>query len=453
MAPIPAELDFVYRPRKSYQASPVELAFGVVLLFLVFACLISIGVVSQVCIPPGNANLNGTLLAQLEDSSNPKVGWRQCWWYGLAGWIFFVVFVASYALSRAFVLQTFIIYHVLLFCFIPAIIVNPFPDSFEYFKLFSVVASAIVISLYRLSNMFKHMKFAQTGYWDPARESFFWSRVAKRVEAVLPNVNLDGDQFKWIMIALFAFNIMEAVVYDGIRGHYGNVAAGVWLVLAIPRGHMASSPFWRRVERKVFWYAYLAKDYKHVLFVDNTPEPIGLYDGVLETDWFWVFMYCTWNAAFSYDERKEHFVTILLVLAAACFTGANIYRPFEFFHVDPHLFVQARVYTLATRYSILAFYDVYQEFMDSSVYFNPTLCFWWGIFNCGCIALYIAYKAFVFTGEDSKGELDSQPPGVITEERRKSVTLTVVPSAAAPSSTSASANNPAFEGKVSPSEA
>jgi hypothetical protein len=414
-------MDFIYRPRKSYQSSQEELFVGVFVLITFFTCCVIISTYPQSCIPPGEDNQNGTLAEHVEFNSPHVQHGVTCWWYGLTCVILFGIYITGYMIMRVFPLQAFIGAQLILIASIPSVIIHPLDNEFEYLKLYSVGGAAIIVLLYRLTNVFKHMKFAKTGYWAEENLDSFWSRVAHGVANMVPGgIDLDGDQFKLLMVLFFCGNILEAVVYDFERGHIANGIFGLWLIVSMPRGHFASSELGQRIERRMFWFANVEKSFKHVLFVDNTENVKGHhYDAVYEIDWYWAFAYFTWNACFSFDERKEHFAAIIVVLVAALYGGANPYDPYEFLQIDSHLFVQARLYTLSIRYAILAFFDPYQEFLDTSLYYVPIGATTWGYINIASLLFYLTYKAVVFDPDhDQKGELDLQPPGVITEEHR-----------------------------------
>jgi len=194
------------------------------------------------------------------------------------------------------------------------------------------------------------------------------------VARFLSGQHLDYYLWRWILwLALFT-NIMEAVVVGMLDGDYPNGVAGLCLILLMPRAYFTCTD--PKIERRLMFFTFLQPSFQHVVYVDNSPE-VGYYDLVYETGWDWVFLYTTWNACFSFDDRRDHFISICVVLVAALYGNADPKKPWDFFRVrgsslracdltpclqiDPHMYIQGRCATLYTRYVILAYYDVYQE--------------------------------------------------------------------------------------------
>jgi hypothetical protein len=80
------------------------------------------------------------------------------------------------------------------------------------------------------------------------------------------------------------------------------------------------------------------------------------------------------------------------------------------------MYIQCRTATLATRYIILAFYDIYQEFMDASLYFQEDVELWWGIANCVVVLCVLVYCAVMFTDQPSRASIDMREGTVMIKD-------------------------------------
>ena len=406
-ASIPIEpgstIEFLYRQRKNYASSYPEIALGVIVFMGLCAGLVTASVYPQTCkkittLPLG---LTQNLLAA-NDTADLYEN-ISCWWYGVSGFILFWIYIASYMIIRMYPLQSFWALIILTLGTFPSVAIRPFQDPFEFMKLYSVILAMQLQLVFRLDNMFRHQKVENTGYYAPENADLFWAKNAKMVARFLHAQSLDYYVWRWILWAALFTNIMEAVVVGAIDGFWANALAGIFLIIIMPRAYFICTN--RATERRVMFFAFLQPSFQHVVYVDNSPY-YGYYDLVYETGWDWVFLYTTWNACFSFDDRRDHFISICVVLVAALYGNACPKRPWDFFKIDPHMYIQGRCATLYTRYIILAYYDVYQEFMDASLYFQYDVEFWWGIANLFVCAGIVAYGAFHYTGQSSRASLD-----------------------------------------------
>lgn len=289
------------------------------------------------------------------------------------------------------------------------------------------------------------MIFDGVGYWAEGNTSL-WSRVAKATYVLLRTQHFDRYRWRWFLWGALVVNILEAVTFDMINQNYANGIVGIYCILSMPRGYFSSMSKW--FERRFFFYTFLQPTMNHVLFVDDTPT-IGHYDMIYETDWFWVFIYTTWDACFAYQERADHFAIVCLVLIAGLYGCADLFNYRTFFQIDPHLYIQCRSFTLWIRYIIFGFYDVYNEFSDTTLYFDKNVANIWGYVNCGCIVLYLAYKLYIFDGRDSRASIDMAEEAVERKSKRvyqDKITAAVDAEVGEePGRTHSASHNPVFE--------
>lgn len=191
-----------------------------------------------------------------------------------------------------------------------------------------------------------------------------------------PNHLIDSDGWCWVLWWSLAINIIQVVITDFSLGHYYNACAGFWLVLAMPRKTFGS---W---DSQICWFAKTSESWSHILFIDES-----FYDMVYETDWFWVIMYTSWNLCFCFDARREHFAVVCIVLIASLVNDIP-----QRMKSDPHLWTQAYIFILLVHYSLIAIYDPFQEFADTSSWFDKTVKTSWGVANLTLTALYSLYK-------------------------------------------------------------
>lgn len=250
--------------------------------------------------------------------------------------------------------------------------------------------------------MFKRMIFDQVGYWEEGNTSI-WSKLAKFTYVILGTQHFERYRWRWFLWCALIVNILEAVTFDMINQNYANGIVGIYCILAMPRGYFTNVTKW--LERRVFWFTFLQPTMNHVLFVDDTPT-VGHYDMIYETDAFWVFIYTSWDACFAYQERKDHFVIVCLVLIAGLYGSADLFNFRTFFQIDPHMYIQCRSFTLWIRYIIFGYYDVYNEFVDTSLYFDKNVANIWGYVNLALCGLYMAYMLTTFDGTDSRASID-----------------------------------------------
>jgi hypothetical protein len=260
----------------------------------------------------------------------------------------------------------------------------------------------IVILLFVVDLMRKHYKFAAIFWiltlftfplWSSQLEG--WFRWAKTFSVLVPTAIVVGlgriaqheersgwwkffrkDWVLWFLYGVLGLNILEASLKDFAMGNYFNAISGLILIVTIPL-------FKSKRSNKVGW--------------EISKEKPG--DLLVYTDPMWNFLYTTWNIAFVYAENPGFAASSLCILLAA-----ELYPVIK---KRPELYVTARVYTLALHILIRATYDIFTPLMDSSVFANNNVVYYWGLIN---IVLHVPYLFWYFIRE--RKQKDNAKPNI-----------------------------------------
>jgi len=208
-----------------------------------------------------------------------------------------------------------------------------------------------------------------------------WFRWAKTLSVLIPTALIVGigriaqyenregwwkffrkDWVLWSLYGILGLNILEASLKDFAMGNYFNAVSGLILIVTIPL-------FKKKNKQNPGWE--IGK--KH-------PGDLLVY-----TDPLWNFLYTTWNIAFVYAENPGFAASSFCILLAA--------ELYPIIKKRPELYVTARVYTLAIHILIRANYDIFTPLMDSSVFANENVVYWWGLIN---FILHVPYIFYYF---------------------------------------------------------
>jgi len=269
-------------------------------------------------------------------------------------------------LSRQSTRATFATYLLVLLS-APLWLIQPLETTFEYVKIASVFVPIQVLNLLRLAFALE----ARNNDPPAGRRG-----CSGGCAGMLLGLRQRAAVVYWFLFAVLAINISEAVAADVELGNYANAACGVLLVATQPGPALTyaqadSSPRWRRF-----------------MGIDTAGGGPSKHDFLYDLPLSWSLLYTAWNLCFALDERRSHFASIAAVLAAPI-ARALWNRRYD-------LWVQSRVYTLAIRYALLAYYDVYDEFIDSSAWHSADAVATWGYVNLALAVLYAAWHvAFV----------------------------------------------------------
>jgi len=316
------------------------------------------------------------------DTMNKCVG-NTCPQFGITLALSCLFFGLYYSFSReARIMGFLVVLGSMIWLFIWTVFFNDLDGIFEYIKLFSLFAGAFFVSIARAAGQLKFDKENSVELYEGGAPANFVVWFLQ--EKLFPITNTLGrDVWSWILWSALAINIAEATLFDFLSGWYFNGIVGVWLILAQPRPRFA--PF----------FCDTAESWQDLLFIEITPP----HDMVYFTDFFWVFAYTSWNACFALEDRKEHFFIIITVLFTALLS--ELPRSFA---VDPYLYIQARTYTLYARYIIVGSRDVFEEYADSTYFFNEDVKRYWGIVNLVGILIYTGWRVVVhLRGQDFTG--------------------------------------------------
>jgi len=367
----------------------MEMAAGTVVVLLLLLLIVLSSVAQNVALPLNYEFAENETLDLSNVLVQNCVG-TSCWFFGATLFGAATFYMSFYIFNRVFPMLGVFLILLIFAILVPYILVFDTLDTlFEWVKLFSVFGAVGFICLFRLDMTLRKHQEDGIGSFAPGANSL-WDRLIRLLGKYFnPGDNLlDSNLWCWLMYGMLALNIGEACMADLSRGNIPNALAGFFLVLSMPR------PAFGPLDFKINFYANLKESWQHILFIDDAPD--AYHDMVYATPWFWVFLYTTWNAAFSYDERREHFAIILVVLLVAVLSNV----PRSVIRIDSKLYVQSRTYTLLMRYVILGFFDVYQEFADASYWYNAAVKNAWGYANCGFILLFLIwrfYRVFIQT--------------------------------------------------------
>ena len=207
--------------------------------------------------------------------------------------------------------------------------------AFRWAKSFSVLVPICFVSFVRISNDGKHDKVMMS--------------LKKRWPL-------------WILYLVLNLNILEASITDIVElGNYFNGIAGLILCLTIP----LPTKHWR----------------------------IGKSDGkntfaelIADLPLAWCLLYVTWNAAFVYGENTAFFASSICILLAP--------EIWMLWHKRTDLWLQARIYTLGIHILIRSSYDIFGPLMNSALWFNSEVLYYWGAVNVILHVIYLVYWFF-----------------------------------------------------------
>ena len=277
-----------------------------------------------------------------------------CYEFGLTLLLSTVVFAAWYIFQRKMpMIGLGVIFVMSIAAIVVVSTVNKLDTEFEYIKLVSIIVGCIFLSLVRVVK------------WGNS-----WSNI-----------------WSWLLWFILAINIAEAVYSEFKNGHYINPCLGIILILFAP------NPF------------NTGESWKKLL-------NIGGKDMIYKTSILWVLLYTTWNANYAYSERKEHFAAIIPVLLVPLLSTIP-----NSLAVNPHLYIQARTYTLFIRYmaigyntftdgilenqekkifkknqSITPSRDIYQKYSDSTGWYDDKAKEIWDYVNIALGSMFVMSK-------------------------------------------------------------
>ncbi len=212
-----------------------------------------------------------------------------------------------------------------------------------------------------------------------------WFRWAKSISVLIPmcfmsfvrisNSGTKGEIWAslrkkwplWLFYIMLNVNIIEASLQDIELGNYFNGISGFILCITIP----LPIKHWR-------WGKYDGKKTFAELIVDL---PLA-----------WCLLYVTWNACFVYAENTAFFASSVCILLAP-----EIWMLYKK-RVD--LWLHARCYTLGLHIFIRSSYDVFAPVMDSTLWRNPDVIYFWGLANIVMHAVYLVYWFFKLRNKD-----------------------------------------------------
>ncbi len=212
--------------------------------------------------------------------------------------------------------------------------------------------------------------------WFINLHSFF--RWAKTISVLIPiclvsfiRISNDGNHKDvlmslkkkwplWLLYLVLNLNIIEAVKQDLELGNYFNAIAGIILCITIP----LPTKHWRIAKH----------DGKN-----NFAELIA------DLPLAWCLLYVTWNAAFVYSENTMFVASSICILIAP--------EIWMLVKKRTDLWLMGRIYTLAIHILIRSCYDIFTPIMDSSLWYNESVCYFWGLGN---LILHVGYLVYWF---------------------------------------------------------
>eukprot|EP00927_Polykrikos_kofoidii_P047069 TRINITY_DN41167_c0_g1_i1.p1 TRINITY_DN41167_c0_g1~~TRINITY_DN41167_c0_g1_i1.p1 ORF type:complete len:331 (+),score=29.41 TRINITY_DN41167_c0_g1_i1:72-995(+) len=273
------------------------------------------------------------------------------WWLVVP---LFVVFAGGDHLSRINPRATFLVYAAIL-CSCPLWLLQPLEGWFEFAKIFSIFIPIQLMNALRLTSALES---------ENSTPSCCFQCAVAMINS------LARSTWDWVFFFVLILNISEAAVADVQLGNYANAACGVTLLISQPLPDTGDAgPSTRR---------FMGIDKGELA---KSPYFDFLYDLPLG----WSLLYTTWNLCFCLDKRRSHFLCVCVVLLAPLLRALLGGRS--------DLWMQSRIYTLAIRYTILGYYDIYDLYMDSSTLFDADVVYWWGLAN---VALGVVYVLWFF---------------------------------------------------------
>lgn len=175
----------------------------------------------------------------------------------------------------------------------------------------------------------------------------------------------------WVLYFVLIINISEATIKDMTLGNYFNGVCGVFLLLSQPLPDLG----------------YDGKRVTSFMGIDSV-QSLGkarasYFDFIYVLPFGWSLVYSTWNLCFCLDSRRSHFAS----------AGAVLFVPLvrACYHRRYDMWMQSRVYTLALRYVLLAYYDVYDRWLDTTEWYDASTVEYWGLANMVLGALHFIW--------------------------------------------------------------
>lgn len=204
---------------------------------------------------------------------------------------------------------------------------------FRWAKSFSVLVPICFVSFVRISNDLKHKDVM---------------------------MSLKKKWPLWVLYMVLMLNIAEATMHDFGDGNIFNAVCGVILCITIP----LPTKHWR-----------IGKNDGKKSFAELLADiPLA-----------WCLLYVTWNAAFVYGENTMFFASSICILLAP--------EIWMWVHKRTDLWLMGRIYTLAIHILIRSSYDIFTPLMDSTLWFNESVLYYWGLGNLILHVVYFAYWA------------------------------------------------------------
>jgi len=212
-----------------------------------------------------------------------------------------------------------------------------------------------------------------------------WFRWAKTISVLIPTcfvsfvrISNDGDHDTvlmslkkkwplWILYAILMLNILEATMTDLELGNYFNAISGLILCITIP----LPTKHWR---------------------IGNKNGKNSFAELIADLPLAWCLLYVSWNAAFVYAENTTFFASSLCILLAP--------EIWMLYHKRTDLWLMGRIYTLALHILIRSSYDIFTPIMDSTLWFNESVLYYWGMVNVALHGTYLLFWLFKLRSKD-----------------------------------------------------
>jgi len=210
-----------------------------------------------------------------------------------------------------------------------------------------------------------------------------WFRWAKTISVLIPTcfvsfvrISNDGDTVLmslkkkwplWILYAILMLNILEATMTDLELGNYFNAISGLILCITIP----LPTKHWR---------------------IGNKNGKNSFAELIADLPLAWCLLYVSWNAAFVYAENTTFFASSLCILLAP--------EIWMLYHKRTDLWLMGRIYTLALHILIRSSYDIFTPIMDSTLWFNESVLYYWGMVNVALHGTYLLFWMFKLRSKD-----------------------------------------------------
>lgn len=207
-------------------------------------------------------------------------------------------------------------------------------SAFRWEKSFSVLIPMILVGFLRAAHDTKH-------------------------EGFMPSLKKKWPL--WILYFVLMLNIAEATVSDFGSGNIFNAICGIILCITIP----LPTKHWR---------------------IGKTDGKHAFAELIADLPLAWCLLYVTWNAAFVYGENTAFFASSICILIAP--------EIWMLWHKRVDLWLMGRIYTLGIHILIRSSYDIFAPVMDSSLWFNADVLYYWGAANLVLHAVYLVYWFF-----------------------------------------------------------